>query len=245
MTVGHKIGYYWDYDGWVNNDVGIVSWAGADGTTKAYAISYFSQYAPSEAAGYTFGAPPLDAYRLHGRPLRRLPPPTDRRRLSHRRADTGGAANARADGRRPPVPTTPDADGLPEAQPDPDADATAVGRPPIKLQRPVPRHLGRKHLVSTLITANSNGKGDEMNIIAWIVVGLVGGAIARLLMPGRDPGGLIITIVLGVAGAILGGFLSIALGIGNGVDFDVGTIVLSVVGAMILLAGYRMVASRA
>lgn len=85
-----------------------------------------------------------------------------------------------------------------------------------------------------------------MNIIAWIIVGLVGGAIARLLMPGRDPGGIIITIVLGVAGAILGGFLSIALGIGNGVDdFDVGTIVLSVVGAMILLAGYRLVAERA
>lgn len=53
--VGHKIGYYWDYDGWVNNDVGIVSWPGPDGSTKAYAISYFSQYAPSEAAGYTFG----------------------------------------------------------------------------------------------------------------------------------------------------------------------------------------------
>jgi len=85
-----------------------------------------------------------------------------------------------------------------------------------------------------------------MNIIAWIVVGLIGGAIARLLMPGRDPGGLIITIVLGVAGAILGGFLSIALGVGNGVDdFDIGTIALSVVGAMILLAGYRLVASRA
>jgi hypothetical protein len=55
VTVGHKIGYYWDYDGWVNNDVGIVSWAGPDGSTKAYAISYFSQNAPSEAAGYTFG----------------------------------------------------------------------------------------------------------------------------------------------------------------------------------------------
>ena len=85
-----------------------------------------------------------------------------------------------------------------------------------------------------------------MNIIAWIVVGLIGGVIARLLMPGRDPGGIIITILLGIAGAILGGFLSIALGLGNGVDdFDFGTIVLSVVGAMILLAGYRLVASRA
>jgi hypothetical protein len=55
-TVGHKIGYHWDYDGWVNNDVGIVTFTGADGKQKAYAISYFSQYAPSEFAGYSFGA---------------------------------------------------------------------------------------------------------------------------------------------------------------------------------------------
>ncbi|HUF54418.1 MAG TPA: serine hydrolase [Dehalococcoidia bacterium] len=55
-TVGHKIGYHWDYDGWVNNDVGIVTFTGADGGQKAYAISYFSQYAPSEFAGYSFGA---------------------------------------------------------------------------------------------------------------------------------------------------------------------------------------------
>jgi len=83
-TVGHKIGYYWDYDGWVNNDVGIVSFAGADGYTKAYAISYFSQYAPSEAAGYTFGQRlSLDAYNfMAGRygvympPTEAPPPPT-------------------------------------------------------------------------------------------------------------------------------------------------------------------------
>ena len=55
-TVGHKIGYHWDYDGWVNNDVGLVSFIGGDGQQKAYAISYFSQYAPSEAAGHSFGA---------------------------------------------------------------------------------------------------------------------------------------------------------------------------------------------
>lgn len=53
--VGHKIGYYWDYDGWVNNDVGIVSFTGSDGKPKAYAISYFSQYAWSEYNGYSFG----------------------------------------------------------------------------------------------------------------------------------------------------------------------------------------------
>jgi hypothetical protein len=55
-TVGHKIGYFWDYDGWVNNDIGIVTFTGSDGQKKAYAISYFSQFAPSEYAGYSFGA---------------------------------------------------------------------------------------------------------------------------------------------------------------------------------------------
>jgi hypothetical protein len=55
-TVGHKIGYHWDFDGWVNNDIGIVQFTGSDGQQKAYVISYYSQYAPSEYAGYSFGA---------------------------------------------------------------------------------------------------------------------------------------------------------------------------------------------
>ena len=55
-TVGHKIGYFADWDGWVNNDVGFVTFTGKDGTQKGYVISYFSQYAPSEQAGYSFGA---------------------------------------------------------------------------------------------------------------------------------------------------------------------------------------------
>ena len=82
-----------------------------------------------------------------------------------------------------------------------------------------------------------------MNILGWIVVGLVAGLIAKALVPGDDPGGLIVTILLGVAGAIVGGFISIALGVGNGIDdFDIGTIVLAIFGAMVLLFGYRMVA---
>jgi uncharacterized membrane protein YeaQ/YmgE (transglycosylase-associated protein family) len=85
-----------------------------------------------------------------------------------------------------------------------------------------------------------------MNIIAWIIVGLIGGALAKLLMPGKDPGGILLTILLGIAGAILGGFLSVALGVGNGVDdFDIGTIFLSVVGAMLLLGAYRLVTREA
>jgi uncharacterized membrane protein YeaQ/YmgE (transglycosylase-associated protein family) len=81
-----------------------------------------------------------------------------------------------------------------------------------------------------------------VSILAWIVVGLVAGAIAKLLMPGNDPGGIIVTILLGIAGAIVGGFIAVALNISNGVDdFDFGTIVLAVLGAMLLLAGYRLV----
>ena len=82
-----------------------------------------------------------------------------------------------------------------------------------------------------------------MNIIAWIVVGLVAGAIAKMLMPGDDPGGIVVTILLGIAGAVVGGFLAVALNLSNGVDdFDIGTIVLAVLGSMLLLFGYRMVA---
>jgi uncharacterized membrane protein YeaQ/YmgE (transglycosylase-associated protein family) len=81
-----------------------------------------------------------------------------------------------------------------------------------------------------------------MSILAWIVVGLIAGAIAKMLMPGDDPGGIILTILLGIAGAIVGGFVAVALNISNGVDdFDIGTIVLAVLGSMVLLFGYRMV----
>lgn len=81
-----------------------------------------------------------------------------------------------------------------------------------------------------------------MGILAWIVVGLVAGVTTKALVPGRDPSGIIITVLLGIAGAIVGGFLSIALGVGNGVDdFDVGTIFLAIVGAIILLVGYHAI----
>jgi len=80
-----------------------------------------------------------------------------------------------------------------------------------------------------------------MSILAWIVVGLVGGLIARALMPGKEPGGLIVTVLLGIGGAVVGGFLAVAVGISDGVNnFDVGTILLAVVGAMLLLFVYRL-----
>jgi uncharacterized membrane protein YeaQ/YmgE (transglycosylase-associated protein family) len=79
-----------------------------------------------------------------------------------------------------------------------------------------------------------------MGVIAWILFGLIVGIIAKLLMPGRDPGGFIVTMLLGVAGALLGGFIGRAMGL-YGANEGAGWIV-SILGAIILLALYRMVA---
>ena len=79
-----------------------------------------------------------------------------------------------------------------------------------------------------------------MGILAWILFGLVVGIIAKLLMPGRDPGGFIITILIGIAGAVVGGFVGRALGF-YGANEAAGWII-SILGAMILLFLYRMIA---
>lgn len=79
-----------------------------------------------------------------------------------------------------------------------------------------------------------------MGILAWILFGLVVGIIAKLLMPGRDPGGFIVTILLGIAGAVLGGFIGRAMGL-YGTNQAAGWIV-SILGAMVLLFLYRLVA---
>jgi uncharacterized membrane protein YeaQ/YmgE (transglycosylase-associated protein family) len=76
-----------------------------------------------------------------------------------------------------------------------------------------------------------------MTIIGWIVAGLIIGALAKLVMPGRDPGGFVITILLGIAGAVVGGFIGRSLGL-YGPDQAAGWLV-SIAGAVILLAGYR------
>jgi uncharacterized membrane protein YeaQ/YmgE (transglycosylase-associated protein family) len=79
-------------------------------------------------------------------------------------------------------------------------------------------------------------------IIGWILFGLVVGVIAKLLMPGRDPGGFIVTILLGIAGAMIGGFIGRALGM-YGPNQSAGFF-MALVGAIILLALYRMVGRR-
>ena len=79
-----------------------------------------------------------------------------------------------------------------------------------------------------------------MHVIAWILFGLIVGIIAKLLMPGRDPGGFIVTILLGIAGALLGGWIGRAMGFYRGNE-GAGWL-MSIVGAIILLFIYRMIA---
>ena len=84
-----------------------------------------------------------------------------------------------------------------------------------------------------------------MGILGWIVLGLVVGALAKLIMPGDDPGGVIVTGLLGVVGALLGGFVGRALfGAGLGEFFDLRTWVLALVGSLIVLGIYRLVTRR-
>jgi uncharacterized membrane protein YeaQ/YmgE (transglycosylase-associated protein family) len=81
-----------------------------------------------------------------------------------------------------------------------------------------------------------------MGILGWILFGLVAGVIAKLIMPGRDPGGIIVTILLGIAGALLGGFIGQALGLyGPG---EAAGMIMSVLGAIALLAIYRVMVGR-
>jgi uncharacterized membrane protein YeaQ/YmgE (transglycosylase-associated protein family) len=77
-----------------------------------------------------------------------------------------------------------------------------------------------------------------VGVIGWIIFGLIVGAIAKLVMPGRDPGGIIVTMLLGIAGALLGGWIGQALG-WYGPNEGAGFL-MSLIGAVVLLALYRM-----
>jgi uncharacterized membrane protein YeaQ/YmgE (transglycosylase-associated protein family) len=83
-----------------------------------------------------------------------------------------------------------------------------------------------------------------MGILTWILLGLIVGFLAKLVMPGRDPGGVIITILLGIAGALLGGFVGSAMGLGGVDGINGGSILLATLGAILLLAIYRLTRRR-
>jgi uncharacterized membrane protein YeaQ/YmgE (transglycosylase-associated protein family) len=86
------------------------------------------------------------------------------------------------------------------------------------------------------------GGGTMFGILGWIVFGLIVGALAKLLMPGRDPGGFIVTTLLGIAGAVIGGFIGRALGLYG--PEDPAGFVMALIGAVVLLALYRTMVRR-
>ena len=79
-----------------------------------------------------------------------------------------------------------------------------------------------------------------MGIFSWIIFGLIAGLLAKAIMPGKDPGGWIVTILLGIGGAIIGGFVATLLGFGNVSGFNLYSFLIAILGALILLWLYRM-----
>jgi uncharacterized membrane protein YeaQ/YmgE (transglycosylase-associated protein family) len=99
------------------------------------------------------------------------------------------------------------------------------------------------HLATLLFYTRGRAAMENYGIIGWIVIGGIAGAIAKLLMPGRDPGGCIITILLGIAGAVVAGWIGRAVGWYGPSDQGAGFIA-AIVGAFILLFIYRLIARR-
>ncbi len=82
------------------------------------------------------------------------------------------------------------------------------------------------------------------SIIGWIILGLIVGALAKWIMPGKDPGGIFITMIIGIVGAIIGGFIGSLIGLGAMGKFSILNIILALVGALILLGAYRLIKSQ-
>jgi len=80
-----------------------------------------------------------------------------------------------------------------------------------------------------------------MGIVSWIILGLIVGIIAKFFMPGKDPGGIFITIILGIEGAFVGGFIGSALGLGSVSGFDIRSLLIAVGGSILLLIIYRAI----
>ena len=83
-----------------------------------------------------------------------------------------------------------------------------------------------------------------MGILSWIIFGLIAGALAKWIMPGKDPGGIIVTILLGIAGAVIGGFIASLFGLGTVTGFNLGSFLFAIGGTLLLLFGYRKIKAR-
>jgi uncharacterized membrane protein YeaQ/YmgE (transglycosylase-associated protein family) len=83
-----------------------------------------------------------------------------------------------------------------------------------------------------------------MNVLYWILLGLIAGALGKLIMPGKDPGGIIVTILIGIAGALIGGYLGTFIGLGTVQTFNLDSIFTATIGSVILLILYRIVFTR-
>lgn len=83
-----------------------------------------------------------------------------------------------------------------------------------------------------------------MGILSWIIVGLIAGALGKAIMPGDDPGGFVVTILIGMAGALVGGFVVGILGGTGATGFNIWSILVATLGAVILLALYRVLTGR-
>lgn len=83
-----------------------------------------------------------------------------------------------------------------------------------------------------------------MGILSWIVLGLIAGALAKFIMPGDDPGGIFITILIGIVGAVVGGFISTALGFGAVSGINIASILIAILGSIVLLIAYRALKRR-
>jgi uncharacterized membrane protein YeaQ/YmgE (transglycosylase-associated protein family) len=131
----------------------------------------------------------------------------------------------------------------------PSGDATVRGRAQAGVH---PHLLGAARFVEVgryVAVPGEPGRlkeGDRVGILGWIILGLLAGAIAKAVLPGDDPGGIIVTMIIGIVGALLGGFLAQAIFDVDTLDefFDLSTWLTAIVGAIILLLLYRLVAGR-
>jgi uncharacterized membrane protein YeaQ/YmgE (transglycosylase-associated protein family) len=119
-------------------------------------------------------------------------------------------------------------------------------RPGVAVTDPSTAALSHSAILYHDLARITDDDGGQMGIIAFIILGLIAGAIAKALLPGDDPGGFIVTAIIGVVGALLGGFLAAALFDAHPLDefFDISTWITAIVGSIVLLLIYRAVVGR-